>query len=748
MSPGALSIDRSVGSGLRVPMVPNSPDDPTLAWSTPRSAGPLTGRVDDLLKLSARVHESVAAVQQALLWGFDVHECLALSIDALLEISGSAWGAVAVLDGALENSGTRLTLEVPRSARRAGDDAERAWLEAAAAHVALPVRQALATRLPVTERLAAGDQDAHPLLSLGLHCLVVLPVPGGTSTSRAVVLARRVADYPALLIAALDPLIRLQGQMDAWAADVEARRAAERALAQERRRLELALAASDVGVIEFDPATGALQWDERVWAMHGLPPREPWGLPDWVGLLHPDDAHRTLADVMASLGEVGSRQTQHRVVRPDGDVRHLRLHVRTFTDAERLRVVGVATDVTVDVRLQQELARERAQAEAATQAKSRFLATMSHEIRTPMNGVLGMLELLLRDGLSSEQRDRAETAHASAACLLRILNDILDLSKLESGQVSIEAIAFEPGRLVAETMALLEPRIAHKGLRLVQEVDPRLPAWLTGDPTRIRQVLLNLAGNAVKFTEAGHVSICVRMIGGAPGAPAEDAARRWRLEVADTGEGIAHDVQPRLFQQFVQGDSSTSRRFGGSGLGLAISRQLVELMGGRLGLASEPGQGSTFWFELPALPAVVPCAPDVALPPAAVVALPALRILAVDDHAVNRRVVKAFLAAGGHHCTLADGGEAALAEIACQAFDVVLMDVQMPVMDGPTCLRHIRRLPGAMRHVPVIALTANAMAGDRERYLAAGFSEYVSKPMTLQSLTAAIARVHRPPVSS
>jgi len=722
-------------------MVPISPEDSSRSWAPPRPRMPLpVGGTDELLTLSARVHESVAAVQQALLWGFDVHECLTLALDALLEISGSTWGAVAIVVGAIDDAAASVRLEVPRSARVGGRESDAAWLASVATHVALPVRQALSTRTAVIERLRATGEESHPLLLHDLDHLVALPVPGATSASRVVLLARRALDYDATLVAALDPLIRLQGQMDAWAGEVEARRAAERALAQERRRLELALAASDVGVIEFDPATGALQWDERVWAMHGVEPRESWALADWTGLLHPDDAHRTLADLMGALGQVASMQTQHRIVRPDGQVRHIRLHVRTFNDAERLRIVGVSTDVTADVRLQEELARERAQAEAATQAKSQFLATMSHEIRTPMNGVLGMLELLLRDELSPEQRGRAETAHGSAACLLRILDDILDLSKLESRQVSIETIPFEPARVVAETVALLQPRIVEKGLRLVQHVDDALPAWLLGDPTRVRQVLLNLTGNAVKFTTAGHVAIDVRL------RHDPRIGARWRIDVTDTGEGIAADVQPRLFQQFVQADSSTSRRFGGSGLGLAISRQLVELMGGTIGVTSRLGSGSTFWFELPALAVAPPATGEASTNAPAtprMPVLPPLKILAVDDNGVNRRVVHAFLKAGGHSCTLADTGEAALAFIATRAFDVVLMDVQMPVMDGPTCLRHIRALDGPMRNVPVIAVTANAMAGDRERYLAAGFDEYVSKPMTLQSLTSAIACVYR-----
>ncbi len=344
--------------------------------------------------------------------------------------------------------------------------------------------------------------------------------------------------------------------------------------------------------------------------MHGLSPRtDDWTLDDWARLVHPDDSPRAVADLMASVEDQRPLQTQYRILLADGEVRHIRSNARVFEHEDgALVVVGVNRDVTADVRLHQELAAERTQAEAATRAKSTFLATMSHEIRTPMNGVLGMLELLLASGLTSAQQERASTAHASAECLLRILDDILDLSKLESHQVSVESIPYQPARVIADTVALLVPRAAEKNLRVTREIDAEMPAWISGDPMRLRQVVLNLTGNAIKFTSEGQVTVRARVDRDDPARPL------LRVEISDTGEGIAPEAQARLFQQFVQADSTTSRRFGGTGLGLAISRQLVELMGGRIGLTSTPGQGSTFWFAVPAIATIPPTLREVPSP--------------------------------------------------------------------------------------------------------------------------------------
>ncbi len=371
-------------------------------------------------------------------------------------------------------------------------------------------------------------------------------------------------------------------------------------------------------------------------------------------------------------------------------------------------------------------------AEAATIAKSQFLATISHELRTPMNGVIGMLDLLMATRLDSHQALRASTALESARGLLVLLNDILDFSKLESGQVSVETIAFSPRELLEHLDDLLSPRAEAKGLTLSCVVAPTVPAWLLGDPTRLSQILVNLIGNALKFTEHGQVEVEVTYEPEATGA-------ELRLEVRDTGIGLSADEQALIFRRFVQADASTTRRFGGTGLGLAISKQLVELMGGDIGVSSEPGIGSRFWVKLGA---AVAAAPDnIAVDPAAPIFDRALKILAADDHPVNRMVVRMYLEAAGHEVVLANDGAEALAALDKAPFDLIVMDIQMPVMDGLAATRSIRALPGPECDIPIIALTANAMAGDRERYLAQGMNAYVAKPIEPGVLLDAVARV-------
>jgi two-component system, sensor histidine kinase len=388
-------------------------------------------------------------------------------------------------------------------------------------------------------------------------------------------------------------------------------------------------------------------------------------------------------------------------------------------------------------------------AERASSAKSEFLARMSHEIRTPMNGVMGMSELLQGTELSARQRRLAETITRSAVGLLEIINDILDFSKIEAGKLELEHIEFALREIIEETIEILVLRARAKGLELRCEIDPSVPAAVRGDPVRLRQVLINLAGNAIKFTEAGEVVVRVAAL-------AADGSLRF--EVSDTGIGIAAEAQSQIFSAFTQADSFTTRKYGGTGLGLAICRQLVALMGGVIGVASEQNRGSTFWFEIrmepvaaPAVLAVPAVRPAVARLPAAAAMLatgvPSAtgsvgpRILVVEDNAVNREVAAGMLENLGYRSEAAVNGLLALEAVAETTYAAVLMDCQMPVMDGLTATQEIRRREAASGgRMPIIALTANAMEANRERCLAAGMDDFLPKPFTQVQLAAVLGR--------
>jgi CheY-like chemotaxis protein len=376
-----------------------------------------------------------------------------------------------------------------------------------------------------------------------------------------------------------------------------------------------------------------------------------------------------------------------------------------------------------------ELEQSRDEAETANRAKSAFLAMMSHELRTPLNGVLGMTHALAATDLDARQREHLEIIGSSGRSLLTILNDVLDLSKIDAGKLEIETVPFALGDLLESAVSLWEPLASEKGLALRLELDGNVPPWVAGDPTRLRQVITNLLSNAVKFTDQGEVRISART----------DQGGRLTFEVADTGPGIPAEAASRLFRDFSQADSSTSRQFGGTGLGLSISRKLCRLMGGDLTVSSVEGRGATFqgWVRLTAAQAVAAESHDDE------VDLPGLRVLAVDDNAANRAVADALLSALGMSVTLACDGAEALEILANQPIDLVFMDVNMPVMDGAQALRAIRAGRAGDPLIPVIALTADAMVGDREKYLAQGFDDYLAKPIQPALLALALSSAAR-----
>jgi PAS domain S-box-containing protein len=385
----------------------------------------------------------------------------------------------------------------------------------------------------------------------------------------------------------------------------------------------------------------------------------------------------------------------------------------------------------------------------AAKLKDEFLATVSHELRTPLSGVIGMVELLAETPLDEKQRHYARVARRSADLLRDVINDILDFSRIEAGQLQLERMDFNPAEIVHEVISLLSLQAADKGLDLRCRLDAGVDAWLSGDRGRLRQVLVNLVANAVKFTERGAVVVRAAVVRGGVGSREwSEETTHLRFAVSDSGIGIPRDRLDRLFQAFSQVDASTSRRYGGSGLGLAICRRLTELMGGTIGVESVPGQGSTFWFTVPLSPPQAPRPPQGGeRDGAAAPGLPSrpLRILLAEDNAANQLVATALLESAGHSVRVVLDGRQALAAHAEERFDLILMDVQMPEVDGLQATREIRRREaGRQTHTPIIAVTAHAGKGDQDRFLAAGMDRCLIKPLARRELAEVLEALFPP----
>jgi signal transduction histidine kinase/DNA-binding NarL/FixJ family response regulator len=626
----------------------------------------------------------------------------------------------------------------------------------------------------VRARSGEGDNDA-PSNAIGRSMLTTplmtrfRQAPSGSFTTvsaidgvERIIAYRAIHDYPLIATVglSLEEVLAPWRQLLVWTVGagilaslafygffhmllVEERRRQQQArdTQEANRLLRLAEQVAMVGHWQFDLGTSRIVWSDEVYRIHGVDKRDfqlTWE--SATALIEPDDRDLLRGLVEDAIAGGGNFESRLRIRRPDNNIRYLVIRglVVCNESGKPISLFGAINDVTERTRQEQALREARREAEEAAKAKADFLATVSHELRTPLNAVIGFADLLLTANPPEAERRHYIRLQAEAGrTLLAVINDVLDFSKIDAGRLELEEMAAETVGLLQTCVDLVRPMAEEKGLRVILDIAPDLPPWLMLDPTRVRQIVLNLLNNAVKFTQTGHVGLRA-------GEVTIEGAAFLRLAVEDTGIGIPPARQTKLFEPFHQADASTARRYGGTGLGLAICKRLVGLMGGRIGVQSDSGRGSTFWVEIPLRATEAPShAPELPTPgvggDGAVPARP-LRILVAEDLPVNQLLIRAILERAGHQIDMVGDGAAAVDAIQQQHFDLVLMDVQMPGMDGLEATRTIRALPSMAGRIPIVALTANALPAEVERCHKAGMNDHLAKPIEAEHLVAALAR--------
>jgi signal transduction histidine kinase/ActR/RegA family two-component response regulator len=512
-------------------------------------------------------------------------------------------------------------------------------------------------------------------------------------------------------------------------------RSSQSALAQEKNKLLSVFTSLTDSVIEIDIDGNILYLNSA--ALNAL---SPWNcapigesLLNFVRLHVPFSEHNLDYDSLVQWLSWGEqlRDDDAQLLLPDGS--HIPISCALgpiITDSKITGHVAVFRDMRLQKEAEAELRKAKTLAEDAVKTKADFLATMSHEIRTPLNGVIGMANLLIDTPLDDEQRNYVQTLSRSAQILLSLINDILDFSKIEAGKMQLESASFAFSLLLQDLRDMFCYPFEHKHIRYIEQAADNLPDVVSGDVNRLRQVLINLIGNALKFTAQGSVTLDISV--------SDSSADAWliRFAVTDTGIGISKEAQEKLFEAFTQADSSTTRKFGGTGLGLSISKKLIHLMHGELGVHSELGKGSTFFFVIQlgkSHETMTEIRYD--LSPDQVISAHEKTILLVEDNKVNQLVASKLLQKFGYAYSIAENGEEALKQLAERSFDVILMDCQMPIMDGFEATRTIRLMEQhSGQHTPIIGLTANALDGDKERCIACGMNDYSTKPSKIDEL--------------